>query len=362
MKYFVLAAAYGVMASCHGHGWAQTTSVVGTISAFKAEVAEIELKPDKGAAVSYKVTGDTVAQQVAPGVTDLKGARTIRITELHLGDRVMATTEAGTKNLRRIVVMSLSDLARRDEADRADWAARGVSGIVASKTADGMTLKMQSMTGMIQTVLKVDGKTRYRRYAPDSVRFADAKNSNLAEVAVGAQVKARGVKGADGVVAAEEIVFGNFTTRAGTITSVDAAGQDVTVKEVGHGKPLVIRVTADSQVKRMLDRQAMVDMMHGAQAKTDAEHPQAPPMMTLAEMLERLPAVKVADLKVGDIVIVSSTRGANPDEVTAISMLANAEMLLQVAAMQSGAGRSGQPVPAAASLEMLSSMGFGVIQ
>ena len=55
------------------------------------------------------------------------------MTDLHLGDRVMATTEAGSKNLRRIVVMSLSDLARRDEADRDDWAARGVSGIVAAK-------------------------------------------------------------------------------------------------------------------------------------------------------------------------------------------------------------------------------------
>src|SRR5690242_15330926 len=124
MKYFLLAAAYGVMASCHGHGWAQTTSVVGTISAFKAEVTEIELKPDHGGPVSFKVTGDTVAQQVAPGATDLNGARTIRVSELHLGDRVMATTEAGSKNLRRIVVMTMSDLARRDAADREDWARR----------------------------------------------------------------------------------------------------------------------------------------------------------------------------------------------------------------------------------------------
>ena len=62
-----------------------------------------------------------------------------------------------------------------------------------------------------------------------------------------------------------------------------------------------------------------------------------------------------------DVVIVSSTRGARPDQVTAITMLSHAEMLLQVAAMQSGAG-GGAAVPPAASLEMLSSMGFGVIQ
>jgi hypothetical protein len=360
MKHLILTVAFGVLSCCHGN--AQTTSVVGTISAFKAEVTEIEVKPDGAGPVSFKVTGDTVAQQVAPGAADLKSAQTIRVTELHLGDRVLATPEPGTKMLRRIVVMSASDLARRDEADRADWARRGVSGIVASKTADGMTLKMRSLTGVVETVLKVNPKTAYRQYAPDSVRFADAKKSSLSEIAVGAQVRARGEKGSDGTVNAQEIVFGSFTTRAGAITSVDAASHEVTVKELTGGKPLVIRITPDSQVKRMLDRQAMVEMMHGKGAAHPGEGG-APPMMTLSEMLERLPVARIEDLKVNDTVIVSSTRGVKADQVTAISMLANAEMLLQVAAMQGGAhGGGGAANPAAASLEMLSSMGFGVVQ
>jgi len=365
MKHILLAAVYGVLSSCHGH--AQTTSsVVGTISAFKAEVTEIELKPDTGAPVSFKVTGDTMAQQVQPGVSDLKLAQTIRVTELHLGDRVLATAEPGTRNLRRIVVMSATDLARRDEADRADWARRGVTGIVATKSAGGLTLKMRSLTGVVETALKVDSKTRYRRYSPDSVRFADAKSSSLAEIETGAQVRARGQKGADGVVAAEEIVFGNFTTRAGTISSVNAAANEITVKEV-TGKPLTIRFSPDSQIKRMLDRQGMIAMMHGSGAaaagRGAGEHAPPPPMMTLAEMLERLPSVKLEDLQPNEIVIVSSTRGAKPDQVTAISMLSNAEMLLQVAAMQAGAGANGPAtVNASASLEMLTSMGFGVIQ
>lgn len=356
MKHLILTVAFGVLSCCHGN--AQTTSVVGTISAFKAEVTEIEVKPDGAGPVSFKVTGDTVAQQVAPGAADLKSAQTIRVTELHLGDRVLATPEPGTKMLRRIVVMSASDLARRDEADRADWARRGVSGIVASKTADGMTLKMRSLTGEVETVLKVNPKTAYRQYAPDSVRFADAKQSNLSEIAVGAQARARGEKESDGTVNAQEIVFGSFTTRAGVITSVDPIGHEVAVKELTGGKPLVIRITPDSQVKRMLDREAMVEMMHG---KGAADH--APPMMTLSEMLERLPVARIEDLKVNDTVIVSSTRGVKADQVTAISMLANAEMLLQVAAMQGGAHGGGDAAnPAAASLEMLSSMGFGVVQ
>ena len=87
-------------------------SMVGTVSAFKAETAEIEIKPDTGAAVAFKVTADTMAQRVAPGVTDLKKAQAIKVTEVALGDRVLATPEPGTSNLRRIVVMSATDIEK----------------------------------------------------------------------------------------------------------------------------------------------------------------------------------------------------------------------------------------------------------
>src|SRR5262249_42510926 len=158
----------------------------------------------------------TMAQQVTPGVTDLKAAKPMRVTELHLGDRVLATAEPGSANLRRIVVMSASDLARRDEADRADWARRGVSGVVGSKSGSQIVLQSRSFAGDQQTVLTVTPKTVYRRYAPDSVKFADASASGLAEIAKGDQVRARGFK--DGAtVTAEEVVFGSFSTRAGEI-------------------------------------------------------------------------------------------------------------------------------------------------
>src|SRR5438105_13234276 len=132
MKYIALAVFCGTLAACHGQ--AQTNSVVGTISAFKAETREIEVKPDGSGPVAFKVTGATVAQKVAPGVTELKLAENIEVTDVHLGDRVLATAEPGTMNLRRLVVMNASEISKRDEADRADWDKRGVTGIVASKS------------------------------------------------------------------------------------------------------------------------------------------------------------------------------------------------------------------------------------
>ncbi len=48
-----------------------------------------------------------------------------------------------------------------------------------------------------------------------------------------------------------------------------------------------------------------------------------------SQMLQRMPSVNLADLKPGDAVIVASTSGSNPAEVTAITLLAGVEPLLE---------------------------------
>ena len=113
-------------------------------------------------------------------------------------------------------------------------------------------------------MVTVTETTTFKRYAPDSVKFAEARNSKLAEIGVGDQVRARGVKSEDGLkVTAEDVVFGTFVTKAGTITAVNAETREITVKDLANNKPLVIRVTADSQIKKMPDMGAMMGGMHG---------------------------------------------------------------------------------------------------
>jgi hypothetical protein len=343
-------------------------SVVGTVSLFKAETAEIEIKPDNGEPVAMKVTADTIAQKVAPGVTDLKKAEAIKITDVALGDRVLATPEPGTSNLRRIVVMSVTDIAKKNDADKLDWSRRGVAGVVSAKIGNEVTLKIRTLTGESQAVVTVTEKTSFKRYAPDSVKFADAKSSKLAEIGVGDQVRARGVKSEDGLkVTAEDVVFGTFVTKAGTIMAVNPQAGEITVKDLANNKPLMIRITADSQIKKMPDMAAM--MMGGmggmggmgrggppggmgagapagaARGGTPADGPPGGmgrggmPAMDINAMLERMPLAKLEDLKAGETIVVSSTKGARSNEVTAIMMLANADSILQMIAAQSGGGR-----------------------
>jgi hypothetical protein len=327
-------------------------SVVGTVSLFKAETAEIEIKPDTGAAVALKVTADTIAQKVAPGVTDLKKAESIKVTDVALGDRVLATPEPGTSNLRRIIVMSATDIVKKNEADRMDWMRRGVTGMVAAKSGNDVTLKIRTLGGESQAVVTVTEATAFKRYAPDSVKFAEAKNSKLSEIGVGDQVRARGVKSEDGLkVTAEDVVFGTFVTKAATITAINVETREIMAKDLANNKPLVIRVSADSQIKTMPDMGAMMGGMMGRGGMPPGGAPPAggaPPPgaargggrgMDINAMLERMPLSKLEDLKAGETIVVSSTKGAKSNEVTAIMMLANADNILRMMAAQSGGGR-----------------------
>ena len=48
----------------------------------------------------------------------------------------------------------------------------------------------------------------------------------------------------------------------------------------------------------------------------------------MTQMLDNSPAITLADLKVGDAIVVSSTVGAAADKVTAIKLLAGVEPIL----------------------------------
>jgi hypothetical protein len=354
--------------------------VLGAVDGFKVESAEIHVKPDKGETVTLKLRGDTQVLRVPAGETDLKKAEPIKITDVASGDRVLVNLMPGAFEARRIVVMSSSDIAKRNEADRLDWVRRGVLGIVTAKSGGEITLKMRSMGGEKKATVTVGDTTGFRRYAPDSVKFADARKSSLAEVNVGDQLRARGQKSEDGLkVTAEDVVFGTFVTKAGPITAVNVEGKEITVKDLATGKPLVVKVAADSQVKKLPNLAAMFGGAPGGGAPSGAGgpggHGGAPGggmrgpgggAPDLSQMLERMPTAKLDDLKVGETIVVSSTKGASDGQITAIMLVANADMLIQMASMQSGGGgRPGGGAGAGAAMGgmggMMGAMGGGGI-
>ena len=81
-------------------------------------------------------------------------------------------------------------------------------------------------------VLTPKDKATFLRYAPDSVRFDEAKASSLSEIMVGDQLKALGDKSSDGTsFAADEIITGAFQTVAGTVKTVDVEKSEIVISD-----------------------------------------------------------------------------------------------------------------------------------
>jgi hypothetical protein len=328
----LLAAAAGLL------GQNASRTLLGTVTAFKAEALAIDIRLDNQQVTTVKVGADTIVQRVAPGEKDLRKAAAIKITDVALGDRVLVSLVGGMDEARRIIVMAADDITKQREAERLNWQQHGLAGVVFEIKGSQITLKSRSFMGDSYSVVTVSPETTFRRYKPDSVKFADAVVSKLSEVKTGDQLRARGAKSEDGKkVAANEIVFGSFLTKAGTITAIDAAGGTLTIKDVENNKPLTVKVTADAQMKKMPEMPAMAGGMgrggQGGMARGGPGGAGGPP--DIAQMLERFPAVALADLKTGESIIVSATRGASAKEITAIMLVANAQRLIEMATAQS---------------------------
>jgi hypothetical protein len=329
-------------------------SFVGSVVTLRVESAAVEVKPDSGDIVIAQLTSDTLAQKVAPGEKDLKKAEAIEVTELAKGDRVLVTLEANSTRIRRIVVMPAKEIANRNDADRLDWQKRGVAGIVLAKSGNRIIVKNKTLTGEVQTTIAVNNGTTIKRYAPDSVRFADAQPGKLAEISVGDQVRARGEKSADGLtMTAQDIVFGTFLIEAGAIAAIDPEARQMKVKELGTNKLLTVKLTADSQLKQMFAMPPMAGRggfpatpPSGGEAGMPAGGSLpgsgpggAPGGFDINQMIEHIPAVKLEELRPGATVVITSTKGAKSGEITAILVLSNADMLIQMASAMKATGR-----------------------
>ena len=309
---------------------AASRTILGSVASIDANTLQFTIKPDSGALQRFKVGAETHVVQVAPGEQDLTRAQPARLTDVAAGDRVLVSFVDGLPEARRIVLVSAGDIAKRNEAEKLDWQKRGISGIVSAKTAEEVLLETRTIQGVRKTTVVIGSKTKIRQYAPDSVSFAAARPARLDAVAVGDQFKVRGESSADGArLLAEDVVFGTFLTKVGTIISVDEAARLLRITDIVTKTPVTVKISGESRMKTMASTRPQ-PQPHGQEPATAAD---------ITQILLRMPEGKLEDLKPGNSVLVTATRGARPDEVTAILLLANIDGLLQMA--QSQAAKDG---------------------
>jgi hypothetical protein len=238
------------------------------------------------------------------------------------------------------VLASFTFLGTPAGAQSSDWDKSGVSGIVSGKSGDAITAQLP---GYAQSTIVVTAKTRFRRYAPDSVKSAQTAPSGLEEISAGDQIRARGVKSSDGsTITADEVISGTFLTKGGTITAIDPIAHELTIQEVGTNKPLVVRLAAQSRLKMLPDMHMPEDTGTSAHHAMPEHIPTTPSgAADLAKIIGSMPDCNLDNLKIGGAVIVSSTKGAADDKVTAITLLANAGMIVQMMQQQADGNGAG---------------------
>src|SRR3984893_1283262 len=213
-----------VMAQAPTAAPAPAARQLGTVTAVAGN--SLTLKTDAGQEVVVSVPDGARILQLAPGSTDLKTAQTIALKDIAAGDRVLvagkAGDTAGSFAAVRVILMKSSDIAQKHETEQADWQKRGTGGMVSAVDAGTGTLTVT--LGAKKVAVTTSGKTQFRRYAGDSVKFEDAKPGTLAQIQPGDQLRVLGTKSDDGSsIPAEVVVSGSFMNLAGLIATIDAA-------------------------------------------------------------------------------------------------------------------------------------------
>ena len=337
---------------------AQNSAVrpVGTIKSISGNM--ITLTTDAGVDANIVIRDGTRLVRVAPGQKDLKDASPIQLQDLQVGDRLLIRgnlSEDGKSVIAAsIVVMTKADIAKKQAHEREEWQKHGLGGLVNSvdPSAGTITIATNALGPNKDVVIRISKETILRRYAPDSVKFDDAKPGMLAEIKAGDQLRARGTRGADGgELTADEIVSGSFRNIAGPITAIDPATSTISVQDLLSKKIVAVKITADSQLRKLPPAMAQRIAMRLGGAPADAALNATTPVSgtprlgdvpagggpggsrpgggDFQQAISRMPPASLSDLQKGDAVMVVATQGTQEAKITVITLLAGVEAILE---------------------------------
>ncbi len=345
---------------------------VGTIKSISGNT--IILTTDAAVDVTVQVQVATKLVRIAAGQKDLKDATPIQLADVQPGDRILVRgklADDGKSVLAlTVIAMKKADVAEKQAHDREEWQKYGTGGLVSSVDAatSTVTISLPTVGEKKSVAIHLSKTTVLRRYAPDSVKFDDAKPAPLDQIKPGDQLRARGPRNADGTeLTAEEIVSGTFRNIAGTISTLDASAGAITVQDLVSKKPITVRITAESQLRKlpapMAQRIAMRLKGRPPDAQPSASAPEAvgpganagptpspsgpPPGRSgssasggmgrpggggsadLQQMISRMPAATLADLQKGEAVMIVATEGGPNGVSTVITLLGGVEPILE---------------------------------
>ena len=317
---------------------AATPSKLGTVKAVEGNVVTL-LTDSTKETVTVTVEDGAKVLQLPVGSTDLKAATPGQLSDIAVGDRMLATGKAGDApgsfTGLRVVLIKSSAIAEMQAAQQADWKKNGLGGIVTA--VDPASGAITITSGAKKIAIDTTAKTDFKRFARDSEKYEDALSGTLAQIHLGDQLQARGTKSEDGSsVQAVEVLSGAFLDLSGQISSVDPAAGTVSLKDLATKKVVTVAVTANSDIRTM---PAQMASMFAARQSGGAAAAAAPGgnagrrggggAADLAQMIPRMPTVTLSALHKGDeVMVVASQPAPGSSTVTAITLLSGVDSIL----------------------------------
>lgn len=306
----------------------------------------LTLKTTAGAELTLTFDEQTLYRRVRAGETSLDKASAIAVEEISRGDKVLARVKLTGQTMlaRLLIVVSRSDIVEKKEQERSEWQRRGITGTIAAldPQAREITLNLRADgNAPAQLIISAGNEAlRFRRYAPDSILFSDALPSSFDDLRVGDTLRARGQKNAEGTrYIPEEIIAGSFRMIGGTIASLDVEKNEITINDIQTRQPLTIVINKGTQLRRLSDEIVkLLEERAGAKTAPAISNGQTSTVPSsssptsgeeLYSLIDNLPPISVRDLKPGEALLVSSTKGANPSRVTAVMVAAGVDSFLK---------------------------------
>jgi len=333
----------------------------GIVAGVNPSANQLSVKNAAGDTVTVATTDHTQILHAQPGENDPKKWPKMTLAEISPDDEAVVYFRgaADQKPLpaSSLVIRTKADLAQLAQKQLDDWKKRGTIGIVTAIDPAAKTIAIK--VGQRSVTVEPSDKTEYHRYSLDSAKVSDAKPSTFAEVKTGDELHVLGDKSPDGArIKAESVYAGTFRQLAATIVSINAATGEMKVNDLATKKPLIIRVNSDSTMKKLPDQLAqMLARRYGVAAAARGNRGSGGQGdfggrgggfpgggagagggqrgggggMDVGQMLDRLPALPLADLKPKDAIMVTTTAGSDPSKVTAVMLLAGVEPILTAA-------------------------------
>jgi Cu/Ag efflux protein CusF len=354
--------------------------VVGEVTAVDSSASGLTVKTDAGETVNVTTDPKTTIRRLPAGETSLDKATSATFADVRVGDRVLAVGVGVSGGLARQLILTTRAAATQGRDDAHRLFGRVVSVDASRKLIVVQTRGRDAAAGETVNVDASNG-TRLLHYAPDSSRAADAQAATFADIRVGDQLRATGERTPEGSgFKAGEIIAGSFTRVGGQVVSVDAARNELTLKNEQTGQTFRVTVGGRTTLRRVTPEFIKTMNERAEQMRAQREARRAEGGGQSADnnngarggggrpegqgrgggqgngggregrrgggggfgggnMFDGLPAITLADLKKGDGVMVTATPGADASSVTAVSIVTGDADFLRRMQQRGGEGR-----------------------